>query len=112
SREWNFERCDAAEPRDARVRIAEDVGDQIRVLRAEDADRGGRHALEEDPARAVAHASHRERLREHALRAERGERVGQVDEAHLATAKREGEAIALDAVERRQTEAMADLEHR
>src|SRR6266550_2316155 len=58
------------------------------------------------------YACHRERLREHALRAERSEGVRQVDESHLAAPEREGEAVALDAVERRQTEAMADLEHR
>ena len=68
--------------------------------------------LVEDAARAILHALNREGLRQLAHHAERGIRVGQVDQPHLATAEGERQPIALDLIERCESEAVRDLEHR
>ena len=109
--EGHVERRNAAEPGDPRVGIGEDVRKQVRVLGAEDTSRRRRHALVQHPAGSVADARDRERLRELARRSDRGVRVGEIDEAHLARAERQREAVTLDIVERK-TEAVRDLEHR
>ena len=82
------------------------------MFRADDPLPGDRGVREEDAPGRVADALDRERLREHTARAERRERIGEIDEAHLAATEREREAVARDVVEGREPEAMGDLEHR
>ena len=82
------------------------------MLGGEHLSRRRRRPRVEDGAASVAHALHRERLREPALRAERGVRVREVEQAHLATADGEPEAVALGVGEPRQAEAVRDLEQR
>ena len=102
----------AAEPRDPRVGVREDVGEEVGVLRREHARGRRRGALVEHAAGGVAHPRDREGLREATARAERGVRVREIEEPDLAAAEREPETVALDLGQCPESEATGHLEHR
>src|SRR5206468_12411540 len=90
----------ATEARDARVGIAQDVAEQVRVLRGENAQSGRCRALVEDPTRRIANARDGEGLRELASGAERRVGVREIEEPYLAATEGQAQAVALDLRER------------